>query len=260
MACSLGSAHAMNSSMVPLKSRVGIHRAGPICGAQQLHVASIDPPAYRNRQSLIASRIRQLVFDLRYGPRIRSRASLGLLGQQSISPAASAGDAEDHGAQRAFSIVRYEVQCPFGAVVERFCAAGCNSSHQPTGGRPLMDAIRILEQSRRALLGVAIVAGIAVGVGSLTACESQQTTGRHSVKTFCRPPASLSARQTRPDRQTMVHRLPAHKFVQRVNGDVVHYVYAVLRWFAAVFTLERSKLITSTKRISCSRISRTNSK
>ena len=24
----------------------------------------------------------------------------------------------------------------------------------------------------------------------------------------------------------MLHRLPAHTFVQRVNGDVVHYVYA----------------------------------
>jgi hypothetical protein len=24
----------------------------------------------------------------------------------------------------------------------------------------------------------------------------------------------------------MLHRLPAHTFVQRVNGDIVHYVYA----------------------------------
>jgi hypothetical protein len=29
-----------------------------------------------------------------------------------------------------------------------------------------------------------------------------------------------------PERQAMLARLPAHKFVQRVNGDQVHYVYA----------------------------------
>jgi hypothetical protein len=29
-----------------------------------------------------------------------------------------------------------------------------------------------------------------------------------------------------PERQAMLARLPAHKFVQRVNGDHVHYVYA----------------------------------
>src|ERR1700677_3404409 len=88
-----------------------------------------------------------------------------------------------------------------------------------------MDAMRIIEQSRRALLGVAIVAGIALGAGSLTACESQQqrVTQREdllSAAGFIVLPANT------PDRQTMLHRLPAHTFVQRVNGDVVHYVYA----------------------------------
>jgi hypothetical protein len=29
-----------------------------------------------------------------------------------------------------------------------------------------------------------------------------------------------------PERQVMLHRLPPHKFVQRINGDSVHYVYA----------------------------------
>ena len=37
-----------------------------------------------------------------------------------------------------------------------------------------MDTIRILEQSRRATLAVAIMAGIVLGACSLTACESQQ--------------------------------------------------------------------------------------
>jgi hypothetical protein len=88
-----------------------------------------------------------------------------------------------------------------------------------------MDAIRILEQSRRAILGVAIAAGIAVGVGSLTACESQQQrVEQHedllSAAGFIVRPANT------PERQAMLHRLPPHKFVQRVNGDVVHYVYA----------------------------------
>lgn len=29
-----------------------------------------------------------------------------------------------------------------------------------------------------------------------------------------------------PERVTMLNRLPPHQFVQRINGDVVHYVYA----------------------------------
>jgi hypothetical protein len=88
-----------------------------------------------------------------------------------------------------------------------------------------MDAIGILAQSRRAILAVAIVAGMAVGAGSLTACESPQQRVEQredllSAAGFIVRPANT------PERQAMLHRLPPHKFVQRVNGDVIHYVYA----------------------------------
>jgi hypothetical protein len=29
-----------------------------------------------------------------------------------------------------------------------------------------------------------------------------------------------------PERQEMLKRLPPHRFVQRVNGDTIHYIYA----------------------------------
>jgi hypothetical protein len=88
-----------------------------------------------------------------------------------------------------------------------------------------MDAIRILEQSRRAILGVAIGAGIVLGAGALTGCESQQQRVEQredllSAAGFIVRPANT------PERQAMLHRLPPHKFTRRVNGDVVHYVYA----------------------------------
>jgi hypothetical protein len=88
-----------------------------------------------------------------------------------------------------------------------------------------MDAIRILQQYRRAILGVAIMSGIALGAGSLTACVSQQQQVEQreyllSAAGFIVRPANT------PERQAMLNRLPPHKFVQRVNGNVVHYVYA----------------------------------
>jgi hypothetical protein len=86
-----------------------------------------------------------------------------------------------------------------------------------------MDASRILEQSRRALLGVAIVAGIALG--SLTACESQQQQVQDREDLLAAAGFIVRPANT-PERQDMLHRLPPHTFVQRVNGDVVHYVYA----------------------------------
>src|SRR5271170_6189828 len=98
-------------------------------------------------------------------------------------------------------------------------------THQPTGGRLLMDALRFLEQSRRAVLGAAIAAGIVLGTGALTACESQQQRVEQredllSAAGFIVRPANT------PERQAMLKRLPPHQFVQRVNGDTVHYVYA----------------------------------
>jgi hypothetical protein len=88
-----------------------------------------------------------------------------------------------------------------------------------------MHAFRILEQSRRAILGSAILIGIVLGAASLTACKSQQQRVEQredllSAAGFVVRPANT------PERQAMLNRLPPHKFVQRVNGDVIHYVYA----------------------------------
>jgi hypothetical protein len=60
---------------------------------------------------------------------------------------------------------------------------------------------------------------------SIAACqsESQLVTQREdnlAAAGFIVKPANT------PERQEMLHRLPPHTFVQRVNGDVVHYVFA----------------------------------
>jgi hypothetical protein len=87
-----------------------------------------------------------------------------------------------------------------------------------------MDLIRILKQSRGSALGLGM-AGLLLGICGLTACETQQQRVEQredllSAAGFIVRPANT------PERQAMLNRLPPHKFVQRVNGDVVHYVYA----------------------------------
>jgi hypothetical protein len=87
-----------------------------------------------------------------------------------------------------------------------------------------MDMIGFLERSRGSLLGMGMAAGL-FGMCALTACQtSQQQVEQHedllSAAGFLVRPANT------PGRQSMLNRLPAHKFVQRVNGNVVHYVYA----------------------------------
>jgi hypothetical protein len=77
----------------------------------------------------------------------------------------------------------------------------------------------------KAKLGKGIWACLLVSVGFLSACETQQQiVTQHednlSAAGFIVRPANT------PERQAMLLRLPAHKFVQRVNGDTVHYVYA----------------------------------
>ena len=87
-----------------------------------------------------------------------------------------------------------------------------------------MDLIRILKQSRSSALGLGM-AGLLLGICGLTACQTQQQVVEQredllSAAGFIVRPANT------PERQAMLNRLPPHKFVQRVNGDVVHYVYA----------------------------------
>jgi hypothetical protein len=66
---------------------------------------------------------------------------------------------------------------------------------------------------------------VALALFALAACESQASRVEHkednlSAAGFVVKPANT------PDRVAMLNRLPAHQFVQRVNGDTVHYVYA----------------------------------
>jgi hypothetical protein len=74
-------------------------------------------------------------------------------------------------------------------------------------------------------LRYATLGGLLLGLGALAACQTQQQiVTQHednlSAAGFVVRPANT------PERQAMLHRLPAHQFVQRVNGNAVHYVYA----------------------------------
>jgi hypothetical protein len=88
-----------------------------------------------------------------------------------------------------------------------------------------MDGIGILDQSSRNILRATFVGGWVLLICGLTACETQQQRVEQredllSAAGFVVRPANT------PERQDMLHRLPPHTFVQRVKGDVVHYVYA----------------------------------
>ena len=71
----------------------------------------------------------------------------------------------------------------------------------------------------------AAMAGLLVAAGLLTACQTQQQIVAQREDNLAAAGFIVRPANT-PDRQAMLHRLPPHKFVQRVNGDVVHYVYA----------------------------------
>jgi len=71
------------------------------------------------------------------------------------------------------------------------------------------------------------ILGMAVGllISALAGCQSQQQiVSAHednlAAAGFVVRPANT------PERQVMLNRLPPHVFVQRVNGGIVHYVYA----------------------------------
>jgi hypothetical protein len=72
---------------------------------------------------------------------------------------------------------------------------------------------------------LAVMAGVLLGMGALAACQTQQQiVTQHednlSAAGFIVRPANT------PERQVMLNRLPPHQFIQRVNGDMVHYIYA----------------------------------
>jgi hypothetical protein len=70
-----------------------------------------------------------------------------------------------------------------------------------------------------------MVVGLLLSIGILAACQTQQQiVSAHednlAAAGFIVRPANT------PERQAMLKRLPPHQFVQRVNGDTVHYIYA----------------------------------
>ena len=84
------------------------------------------------------------------------------------------------------------------------------------------DVTGCVESGLRSRLKVLVWVSLFVG---LAACESeQQRVTEHEDKLsaagFVVKPANT------PERQAMLVKLPAHKFVRRDSGDVVHYVYA----------------------------------
>jgi hypothetical protein len=73
---------------------------------------------------------------------------------------------------------------------------------------------------KRTRIGIALI-----GVLAIAACQSQsafvtQNEDNLAAAGFVVRPANT------PERIAMLNRLPPHQFVQRINGDVVHYVYA----------------------------------
>jgi hypothetical protein len=72
---------------------------------------------------------------------------------------------------------------------------------------------------------LAALLAVVVGVFAVSACETQQDRissreDKLSAAGFIIKPANT------PERQAMLKRLPANQFVQRQNGDTIHYVYS----------------------------------
>jgi hypothetical protein len=88
-----------------------------------------------------------------------------------------------------------------------------------------MNLHRYLNATQRRHFRYATLVGLVLGMGTLAACQTpQEAVVQHednlAAAGFIVRPANT------PDRQAMLKRLPPHQFVQRVNGDTVHYVYA----------------------------------
>jgi hypothetical protein len=79
----------------------------------------------------------------------------------------------------------------------------------------------------RARVGVSRLAlvGLLLGVAALTGCETQQQRVTEHEDNLAAAGFIIRPANT-PERQAMLTRLPAHKFVMRQQGDTIHYVYA----------------------------------
>jgi hypothetical protein len=82
-----------------------------------------------------------------------------------------------------------------------------------------------LHTSVQHLFKYGMAAALFSSIGALAACQTQQQiVSAHednlAAAGFIVHPANT------PERQAMLSRLPPHRFVQRVHGDTVHYIYA----------------------------------
>lgn len=98
-------------------------------------------------------------------------------------------------------------------------------SHEPSTWRSSMESNRFVDAKARCVFRCAAAAAFLVGVGVLGACQAQQQrVSEHednlAAAGFVFRPANT------PERQAMLARLPPHRFVQRVKGDAVTYIYA----------------------------------
>lgn len=62
-------------------------------------------------------------------------------------------------------------------------------------------------------------------ITALAACQTQQQRITEHEDKLAAAGFTVKPANT-PERQAMLHKLPPNKFVQRVHGDEVHYVYA----------------------------------
>jgi hypothetical protein len=77
--------------------------------------------------------------------------------------------------------------------------------------------------SNRSRYGMLV--GVLLGMGALAACQTQQQIVSEHEDNLAAAGFVVRPANT-PERQAMLKRLPPHKFVQRVSGDTVHYIYA----------------------------------
>jgi hypothetical protein len=88
-----------------------------------------------------------------------------------------------------------------------------------------MSTSRFVDMRARRAFRCAIAISFLFGIGALGACQTQQQRVVHHEDNLAAAGFIVRPANT-PERQAMLHRLPANRFVQRVKGGVVHYVYA----------------------------------
>jgi hypothetical protein len=78
---------------------------------------------------------------------------------------------------------------------------------------------------RNRIRGLACAMALLLTAGAMTGCQSQSSIVAEHEDNLAAAGFVVRPANT-PERQEMLRRLPPHQFIQRVNGDTVHYVYA----------------------------------